>query len=88
MSTAPLAPVRRGALLGLLAGLLVGGLALFGVGLLRVLRPVDCAALPAAECALEQEIAQSFGRRQVFAGGALALLGGALFVLTRRRSPP
>ena len=75
--------VVRGALLGLVAGLLVGGLSLFAVGARTVIAGVDCGSLTPEECALEREITLSFARRQVWVGGALALMGVAVFIWGR-----
>lgn len=84
MTRAP-SPVVRGLLWGLLAGLLIGGLGLFVLGAYTAIRGIDCTALTPEECALEREIAVSFAWRQVWVGGALALMGLAVFMLARGR---
>jgi hypothetical protein len=85
MARTPLSPVLRGLLVGLVAGLLIGGLALFIIGARAVVAGPDCAGLTPEECALHRNIAASLGRRQVWAGGALALMGVAVFMLARSR---
>jgi hypothetical protein len=85
MLRAPLSSVARGSLVGLVVGLLIGGLGLLAVGAVTVLRGIDCAGLTHEECALEREIAASFARRQVWVGGALALMGLAVFMWARGR---
>jgi len=65
--------------------LIVGGLALLAFGADAMLRGPDCAGLTPEECALKRDIAASFGRQQVRAGGALALMGLAVFMLARPR---
>ena len=85
MPRAQLSPASRGALVGLILGLLIGGVALLAVGAVRVVRGFDCAGLTPEECALDGEIAVSFARRQVWVGGALALMGVAVFMWARAR---
>ena len=85
MPCAQLSPAARGALVGLILGLLLGGVALLALGAIRVMRGFDCAGLTPEECALDREIAVSFARRQVWVGGALALMGIAVFMWTRGR---
>ena len=85
MPRVPLSPLLRAVLIGVIAGLLIGGLALLAVGAQAVLRGPDCAGLTAEECALTRDIAASFGREQVWAGGALALMALAVFMLARTR---
>jgi hypothetical protein len=90
MPPATLSSTARGALVGLVLGLWIGGVGLMAVGAVKALRGVDCSALTPEECALDREIAISFGRRQVWVGGALALMGVAVFIWARGRSarPP
>lgn len=71
---------------GLIAGLFIGGLVLAGLGARNILVSPDCANLGPQECTLEQEIALEMGRRQVLFGGALALMGLAVFMFARQRS--
>jgi hypothetical protein len=85
MLRSPLSPLLRGVLFGLIAGLIIGGLALLALGADAMLRGPDCAGLTPEECALKRDIAASFGRQQVRAGGALALMGLAVFMLARPR---
>ena len=82
------AALLRAASLGLVAGLLLGGLALLALGVRGVFFPGDCAGLSDPECQFEQETGRDLGRRQTLAGGALIALGSALFALTRPRDPP
>lgn len=74
--------------MGLIAGLFLGGLLLGGIGAKNILGEPACEGLSPAECALEREISLGMGRRQVLFGGALALMGLALFMLYRQRSAP
>jgi hypothetical protein len=85
MPHAALSPVLRGILMGLVGGLLVGGLALLAFGADAMLRGPDCTGFTPEECALKRDIAVTFGRQQVRAGGALALMGLAVFMLARPR---
>lgn len=80
-----LSPLSRGLVFGLLGGLFIGGAALLGWGALQVFGGPDCTQLSPEECALQREIAVTLGRRQVLFGGALALLGIALFLMIRAR---
>ena len=82
------ATLLRAASLGLVAGLLLGGLALLALGVRGVFLPRDCAGLSLPECQFEQETARDLGRVQTLSGGALIALGSALFALTRPRAPP
>lgn len=85
MRDARATPLGRGLIYGLMAGLLIGGLALLAWGGRNLLIGPDCGALSPHECALEREISVELGRRQVLFGGALALLGLSLAVLMRVR---
>ena len=85
MPLPPLSSAARGALIGLILGLWIGGMGLMAVGAVKALRGVDCSQLSPEECALEEGIADSLGRRQVWVGGALALMGVAVFMWARGR---
>jgi hypothetical protein len=90
---APGAGLVRAVTLGLAAGVVIAGLALFGVGIRHRLVPPDCRALTREECDLEIEIASTFARTQIGLGLGLAVLGaGGLAWLAvedrrRRRQP-
>jgi len=75
----------RAAAIGLAAGLFVGGLYLLAIGGKTIAFGVDCAGASLAQCALERELAMPFARRQVLAGGALALLAVAIAMWIRAR---
>ncbi|RKH13069.1 hypothetical protein D7V97_06785 [Corallococcus sp. CA053C] len=81
------AALLRAASLGLVAGLLLGGLALLALGVKGVFVPADCAGLSPPECQLNRETDRDLGRVQTLSGGALVALGSALFALTRPRPP-
>ncbi|MFP2899658.1 hypothetical protein [Corallococcus sp. 4LFB] len=81
------ASVLRAAALGGVAGLLLGGLGLLGLGVKAVFVPADCTGLSAQECQLTRETDRDLGRVQTLSGGALVALGAALFALTRPRPP-
>ncbi|WP_223642758.1 hypothetical protein [Corallococcus sp. EGB] len=81
------ASILRAAALGLMAGLLLGGLALLGLGVKPLFAPADCTGLSGQECQLIREAERDLGRVQTLCGGALVALGAALFALTRPRPP-
>ncbi|MGE6760937.1 hypothetical protein ACQKGO_23155 [Corallococcus interemptor] len=79
------ASVLRAAAFGGIAGLMLGGLGLLGLGVRALFAPEDCAKLSPQECQLLQETDRDLGRVQTLSGGALIALGAALFALTRPR---
>ena len=87
MSPAPLASIRRGVIVGIVAALIVGGLGIFAIGLRGFWKRPDCAQLSPMECSLVTEEARAIGIRQVWFGGALALLGLAVVIWARPRTP-
>ena len=85
MRDARATPLGRGLIYGLMAGLLIGGLALLGTGAWNLMIGPDCTGRSPHECALARETAVDLGRYQVLFGGALALLGLSLAVVMRVR---
>ncbi|WP_375743347.1 hypothetical protein NR800_34600 [Corallococcus interemptor] len=81
------ASVLRAAALGGVAGLMLGGVGLLGLGVRAFFVPADCAHLSPQECQLLHETDRDLGRVQTLSGGALVALGAALFALTRPRPP-
>ncbi|NOK37250.1 hypothetical protein HMI49_29055 [Corallococcus exercitus] len=81
------ASVLRAAAFGGIAGLMLGGLGLLGLGVKAVFVPADCTHLSPQECQLLHETDRDLGRVQTLSGGALVALGAALFALTRPRPP-
>ncbi|MGA9523890.1 MAG: hypothetical protein WBV82_20685 [Myxococcaceae bacterium] len=79
-------PLVRGGFLGLIAALFVSGLALMFVGARSIVTGPDCSGITPTECSFERDILMAFARRQVLVGGALSLLGLALWMLFKRRS--
>ena len=75
----------RAALLGLSGGLLIGGVALLGLGLLSRLAPRPCEAFSEEECTIQQESQQEMGRVQGMSGAALLALGISVTILVVRR---
>jgi hypothetical protein len=86
MPPTPLASVRRGVIIGLVAALLAGGLGIFATGLRTVWKKPDCVQLSPLECTLATEEARAVGTRQVWFGGALALMGLAVVIWARPRT--
>ncbi len=86
MPSGSLSPLARGLVFGLVGGLVIGGAGLLVWGAVHSVTGPDCTLLSPEECALERQITVSLGRRQVLFGGALALLGLALFLVARSRS--
>ena len=80
---APGARVGRAALLGLGAGLLLGGGYLLFVAIRNRSAPVNCARLPPAECDLLTQSARELAKMQLLSGIGLVLLALAIFVLLR-----
>jgi hypothetical protein len=76
----------RGVKLGLIAALFGSGLLLMFLGARSIVTGPDCSGLTPTECALERDIVLGFARRQVLVGGALSLLGLAVFMMTQRRA--
>lgn len=85
MSSAARPRFARAALAGFALACVVGGLYLLGVCAWGLFHPLDCAGLPARECALQEDALRQLARYQGMAGGALALLGLALGSLLRPR---
>ncbi|RKI74305.1 hypothetical protein D7X55_02855 [Corallococcus sp. AB049A] len=81
------ASVLRAAAFGGIAGLMLGGLGLLGLGVRALFAPEDCAKLSPQECQLLHETDRDLGRVQTLSGGALVALSAALFALTRPRPP-
>ncbi|MBJ6761019.1 hypothetical protein JGU66_09610 [Myxococcaceae bacterium JPH2] len=86
-ATSRVSGVLRAAVLGLAAGLMLGGVGLLVVGVRGVFGSPDCTDLTAPECQLLSESARDLGRLQTLSGGALIALGAALIVLARGRAP-
>jgi hypothetical protein len=78
--------IGRAALVGLFAGLLLGGIFLVAQGLRSRLLPTDCGHLSELECDFLRQMAREVGRTQTVAGAALVALAAALVVLLRSRS--
>ncbi len=78
--------VGRAALLGLCAGMLLGGIFLVVQGLRSRILPTDCHDLSELECSFLRETAVEIGRVQTVAGAALVALAVAVVVLLRSRS--
>jgi hypothetical protein len=79
----PPAPTRKDRLILAVAVGLCGALALGGVWLLwsgsrTANKPPACAELSSEECALEEDIAQAWAKRQVSLGAILMFAGGAM----------
>lgn len=73
---------------GLCAALGLGGGWLLWSGARTANQPRDCAGLSQEECALEDDIARAWAKRQVGLGSILMFLGGAMGLtlwLTERR---
>ncbi len=75
---------------GLCAALGLSGAWLLWSGSRTAKTPPDCAELTSEECALEEDIAQAWAKRQVSLGAILMFAGGAmglaLWLTERRRS--
>ena len=71
--------------LGLIGGLFCGGIMLLGFGARGIFFRPACSAPDTAQCALEQELLLSLGRRQTLFGGLLCLLALSGFSLYRQR---
>ena len=76
--------IARAAAFGGAAGLVLGGAAMFYVGIMRAFGAIDCAGMSSEECAMEHSMYKSIGNLQTVAGIALFLLGLSLYVLSRR----
>lgn len=85
MSSAARPRIARAALAGFSLACVVGGLYLLGVAAWGLFHPLDCAQLPARECAFQEDALRQLARYQAAAGGALGLLGLALGSLLRPR---
>lgn len=86
MSNSALSSIRRGAVVGVIAGLFFGGVLLVFLGTRALLGLPDCTTMTQEQCALELEIALRMGRMQVMFGLGLALLGLSGFLYFRARS--
>jgi hypothetical protein len=75
--------VARAALVGLLAGLAAGALALGGAAASNI--KVDCAGHSAQECAFELEVGAQLARLQGLGALGLGLVAAGLGVWLRRR---
>jgi hypothetical protein len=78
--------IGRAALLGLCAGMLLGGIFLVVQGLRSRILPTDCGHLSELECSYLRETTLEVGRVQTVAGAALVALAAAVVVLLRSRS--
>ncbi|HSP79963.1 MAG TPA: hypothetical protein VLQ93_15650 [Myxococcaceae bacterium] len=78
--------IGRAALLGLCAGMLLGGIFLVVQGLRSRILPANCSELSELECSFLRETAVEVGRVQTVAGAALVALAAAVVVLLRSRS--
>jgi hypothetical protein len=78
--------ILRAGLLGLCAGMLVGGFFLLIQGVRARHMAPDCPGYTELECALVREAASEVGRVQMISGGCLVALSAALGLVLRPRS--
>jgi hypothetical protein len=76
----------RAGLLGLCAGMLLGGFFLLLSGIRAGHMDPDCQGYTEQECALVREAASEVGRVQTISGGCLVALSAALGLVLRPRS--
>jgi hypothetical protein len=75
--------IAAAAMIGLAAGLFLGGAYLLFEGGTMILGGFACGGQSEQQCSLDREIARHLARQQVLAGGALALLALAIAMWLR-----